>query len=1450
MFTISLLAGLMLMVGQGHAQETILNRGDLIVTGFAGVKPADAPLPQGASPLDEFFIDLDAASAQILSLAAPGGAPEGQLISAPSVFRIKARDVGQVFATTLDDGAARKVPNIYLGQSAAYGLYIVTPDADGDGAPERSKTGAAEATWMDGQFGAAGGPGAIYKVDGQTGSVSLFTTLPDNSGPGIGDVVFDRESRQFFASDLDKGLIYRISETGEVLDSFDHGVAGRPAKQLSEIADDGSKADIENAAFDTGNPESWGFTQEERRVHSLAIQNGRLYYAVNGQVWSVGVSDDGFGADVRWELDAKGMAGDGPITDMLFDRQGRLYLAQRGEQRASYDYSVFTEPQKAAVVRYRPEDPDDTATESVWVAEPEEYAIGLPPEHRHAEGGIALGYPHDENGGLRYGACGETLWSTGHRLRPGALAEESAEEKQPEADVHGLQGNAVSLVRPENVPPTQSYFVDYDGFFGDATKSGHMGDVEIWQPCEGAPDFAGTPSFGELPPGILPPGDVPPELPPEFPPDFDYETNLKLTKRASPKTCSPWFGGWLCQYRVRVRNTGPDHYFGPILVEDWLPANPAGAAMGFEPTPPWNCWSTGASAYKCFRPGVFLAPGASVSLKAYAWVPKSYDKCHLRNHAAIEWAPGGSQWNSDPTDDFDSANALIPSKECDPKKDTDLKIRKWTQYPCWPANGKMRCHYNVSVENQGPGDYVGNIVVDDTVPAGTTAAFGGAGWACGGASPNYTCTFAGANLNPGEDEYFSVIVDVTPAQAKQMNCRVPNQVKIVHAPSPTPQNTDPTNDTSSVDGVIPDQFCKDTPSTSDLKIYKRPLSCYRAGDNLRCAYQVTVRNLGPGVYNGDIKVDDTVPGGMTAWFSGAGWNCGGANPTYTCTRPNVNLPVFGGVSFFVRVDFSQDQARELNCRIPNQAKITEAPGGSPKNTNAGNDTANAVGAVPVELCRGDRRNNLRIEKIASPKFCTRSGNDWWCQYAIRVINTGPALYAGPLEVEEALPAEPLAANWNAPWNCAGIGGAGAVCTHPFTVIPVNHTRILALNVKFSGDVVKEKNCGLANVAKITKAVPGTPKNTNSGDDIAGASALVPAEFCRKEPTNLLLMKQGAQPECNGTGGGLYRCPFNVIVRNVGLGKYDGPITVRDYMLEAPGVTIQVPAPWNCVGAAPSVICKHPAIQLNPGQQVVMPVWVMVDPSRYRECSINNSALILQAPGGSVQNQQIGDDKASAMLQFPPQLVDGKVYCNRPEPVSSCPPGFNWSGERCERIGISTPPPPPPPGRECPAGTVGTYPDCDQIGDDDPERECPRGTVGDYPNCRKIDDDPDPKCTGGRLLIRGECFCPRPRIWNGERCVRRTCPEGTRGIYPNCRKIVTVCPPGFVGKPPHCRKIERTCPRGFVGKPPNCRKIQRICPPGFVGRPPRCRKLELQTPNLRQFKGFRREGRQPHRRRQN
>jgi len=270
---------------------SIMTAGDAIVTGFSGVAAPVPPFPSN-DPIDETFIDLNGASMRIQRFQ-PNAPPQGQVIPAPTVFAAPASAVGQVFAITMDDLQA---PNIYLGASSVYGLQIVIPDNDGDGRPERVKTGQPDAQWMQGQWGPGGSPGSIWRVDSATGAITLFTTIGANAGPGLGDVVYDRASHQYFVSDLDTGLIYRLDWTGLITDTFDHGTTGRPNMGLPAVADDGNFMDITSPAFDSENPATWGYTQPERMVWGLAMYAGRLYYAVAGaapQIWSVGINLDG-----------------------------------------------------------------------------------------------------------------------------------------------------------------------------------------------------------------------------------------------------------------------------------------------------------------------------------------------------------------------------------------------------------------------------------------------------------------------------------------------------------------------------------------------------------------------------------------------------------------------------------------------------------------------------------------------------------------------------------------------------------------------------------------------------------------------------------------------------------------------------------------------------------------------------------------------------------------------------------------------------------------------------------------------------------------------------------------------------------------------------------------------------------------------------------------------------
>ena len=356
LFSALVVAPLLAAISVPGLAETALTLapGDSAMTGFSGTVLALPSLPPGVAPIDKTVIDVDAPSLSVFDLSTLGGAPQGRAISPTVKLSVKAKDIGQVFPLAFDSGEDGGSPNLYAAATSAYGLQIVSSKPDADGSPVRLKTGAPGAKFMDGQFGTIVGasPGAIWRIDGETGKPSFLADTGHggqaNSGPGIGGLAFDPASHMLYASDLDTGLIHRFALDSNAVDvgQFDHGVTGRPTRGLTPVADDGKRADITSPAFTAEDPATWGFTQPERRVRALAVHGGRLYYSVDDgpEIWSVGLKQDGsFGSDPRSELLVK-PAKPLPITAIAFDANSDMILAQRGEQAGGYDYGAFIVP--------------------------------------------------------------------------------------------------------------------------------------------------------------------------------------------------------------------------------------------------------------------------------------------------------------------------------------------------------------------------------------------------------------------------------------------------------------------------------------------------------------------------------------------------------------------------------------------------------------------------------------------------------------------------------------------------------------------------------------------------------------------------------------------------------------------------------------------------------------------------------------------------------------------------------------------------------------------------------------------------------------------------------------------------------------------------------------------------------------------------------------------------
>lgn len=1381
---VKLLAAALIASLSAHSvrAEGAVSRGDAVVTGFSGLKASGVP---AEDPMDETFIDVDGTAMRTLPLDADAP-PTGQRLSNPSRLDVKARDIGQVFAIAMDDGfkltSDAGIPNIYLGATSAYGLQIVIPDAN-DGRPERITKGHPNADWMAGQFGPGGEPGSIWKVDGITRSTSLFATIPGNSGPGIGDIAYDPSSMHLFASDLDTGLIHRIDTAGNLIDTFDHGVAGRTQAGLAPVADNGAKADIKSAKFNSLDSETWGFTQKERRIWGLAIDGGRLYYAVAGgpEIWSVSIGLTGaFGTDARREFEISGTPGDHQISDIAFDGKGLMYVAQRGGIRGSYDYSAFTNGKSSVVFRYRREIPDDPATAGTWAPVPDEFAIGSLPDHRNTSGGVALGYGYDETGHMRTGACGATLWSTGDGLR--------ASDADADEFTSGLQGADRTLVRPDNEPPKAAYFIDYDSRNGQKAI-GHVGDVEIWQPCdEHATDFGSFTSMSDLPPGYIPPDHYSPD---GVPPPVGWPTkfNLRVDKEAVPGACAPGGLGFLCTYILRVTNTGPDPYVGAVTVNDMLPAAPAGATMAFDNQPPWTCVALGPTSHDCTYNPAVLWPGTSIDLKVTVDTPIPPPVCSLDNVVGLKWPWGFGDAN--PADDFDIATAGIPAAHCPPVAGelANLKIHKFTwagpQPICKDKLGHFECDFLISVLNTGPGTFNGTIKLDEQIPAGTSVT--SPQMTCSNAAPA-TCEHPPVVLAKNQAILTTVSVKVPKNLADDLACKLTNTAKIIEAPGGSDQNTDATDDEAQADAIIPGTLaqCPDL-KLSNLKIQKTDITgghCPIKDGKWECLFKIRLWNFGKH-YNNELRFADVIPAAAPAGTTvsiqaPANWQCNSVLPTLqVCRSPSPNLAGGDSVEFTatVKVPVAPGQ-----CMIKNRAAILIAAANTAQNTFGGDDTSDATAQfAPVFPLNGDpycvspmmhepdddlaapenRQTNLAITKTAGASVKTASGQT--TPFVITLTNTGPGVHIGPVVVRETLPGEPVNASWSAPWVCEGQTAAGhpdqALCSHPGVALEPNQSVTLNLDVEMPNSYIapsgSEVNCGYTNHVAIEEAAGGTPQNTDPGDDTASAEVtFVPFEkhgqtFCGIDDVTTPPPPPQACPQ------GWSKTPV--------AGKCCPPRSS-----------------WNgkrCSKDEPPETCR----QKTCGRDQVWDVGVC-------------RCVDLQCPNGTV-----GDYPNCKPIGCAPGFTGTPPNCRRiivdpPKCVKkSCGRNATWDGVKCACVA-----------KQCPGGTTGDYPNCKP-------KKCPPGTAGTYPNCRKLPT---------------------------------TCGPGFKGTPPNCTKIVVdppKCPKGFTGKPPNCKRIvvdpPRKCPAGTVGKPPNCRKVElpKACPRGFTGKPPKCEPVQIPKVKPSQLK---------------
>jgi uncharacterized repeat protein (TIGR01451 family) len=462
-----------------------LSAGEAYVTRFSGVRA-------GATP----SIDLDGIVGSIVDLRRPGHAAIGQhWINEPQRAQIRAREAGQVFGVALDDASP---PNVYLTATAAFGLHRTADNR----------------AWMPGMWGPGGGPGSVYKLTPESGyKPRLLADIRldgrPNGGAALGNIAFDSFNRQLLVSDLETGIIHRISpEDGRELGRFDHGVTGRVRFYDAATGESGG---LEAVPFDPASrprldncptpfarsPECWNVADFRRRIWGLGVRREattgevRVYYAVWGSaalgsaahasadvddrrnwVWSVALTEVGdFDLarvtrefplpDLLTEPAERARHGTSqPVSDVTFSRCGdgqTMLVAERGSLRNEglATPGAFAFAGRSRVLRYQAGD-DDT-----W-SPVGRYEVGFtlgqgmrPRVRSNAAGGVDFGHGYTSRGVLDPATVDGFVWMTGDNLcTPTGPCFNPAQSKLADGShVHGLQGTPAEVIADTVVDP-------------------------------------------------------------------------------------------------------------------------------------------------------------------------------------------------------------------------------------------------------------------------------------------------------------------------------------------------------------------------------------------------------------------------------------------------------------------------------------------------------------------------------------------------------------------------------------------------------------------------------------------------------------------------------------------------------------------------------------------------------------------------------------------------------------------------------------------------------------------------------------------------------------------------------------------------------------------------------------------------------------------------------------
>lgn len=688
-----------------------------------------------------------------------------------------------------------------------------------------------------------------------------------------------------------------------------------------------------------------------------------------------------------------------------------------------------------------------------------------------------------------------------------------------------------------------------------------------------------------------------------------------------------------CLFLVEVVNHGPGEFNGKVAVRDPLPAGTT-FVVGAGGPGTFTCAPSGGDVL-CQTPDLTLPVGGTAHILLGIRLPDGIAGGTVENCAEINW---GAMTANDGAVDVHPDQACFTVNVLDGTGFFDLFVTKQGPAHC---NAGGNCTYNITVSNDGPDDYTGEMVVQDTPEPGTTYVGSNPDWTCVAAIP-IDCTLNGGphTLHPGDSRTLTLTVAVPdPAPANPMfNCVAFNWAAAGMPPNdnPAPGGTDRSDD-----------VCAPTLANEgfDLEIAKTgPAVCYEGG---ACDFTVGVANNGPMPFIGFTAFTDTLPAGSTLEGVTGAFTCNSAAPgTVTCNVGGAVLPP------------GTTQDTTIHTRLPDPVIGDTVENCATMNWDAAapdwyigatftedDDPATdgpACATVPV------------LAADLAPWGATTCQLGKPCPIEVRIENRGGRLFKGAAGLRGALdPGVTISSieSRTAGLDCRVTGTGLYECNGTDMALKPGAAAAIGLVLDIPADfphrrIVHRKEM-LWPDANVKDRKPGNDRHTSTimilqpEEPEAPPQPAAPPVVTPPPPpppagvlaADLAVNKSAERDVCVAGAP----CDFLITVTNAGRTTYVGPLQLSDTM-EPGGARINAfgPSPWSCRETRGNFLCSHPTTSLRPGESRTLSI--TLNASRNSSGTARNCAHI----NWSERTRVMAVQNALNGLGFQAGPVDGQA----------------------------------------------------------------------------------------------------------------------------------------------------------------------------------------------------------------